>query len=1430
MTLMQKYLFIPLCLVILFSNCIHAFGQQSPDNIPFINLTEREKSWLEAHPDITFCFTLDFEPSLMRDESGTYSGHLWDFLKLLNARSGANIQLEVFETRKAIEKLHTKEIDGLLVAQPEGARKLGLSQSATYFSALNTIFTKSTIASEIIGYESLNNRKVAVIKESPAPLVLLQKNATKAEIVLVKDTATAMKFVFEGKVDAYLGYSVHNYLIGKYMLTGVEPAFIDMENPQPFVYGIRPDWPELVSILNKATSTFTQEERINILEKWSKMDLDMSGSHIDLSESEKSWLKANPTIRLGFNPDMQPLLIQDTDGQKTGIMPDIFKQLEKITGINVKMEVGPWHEITKQAELGQIDGILLCVPNMAKAKGLIPTKEYITAIPVVFGKSNAPFAIKSIDDLKGKRVAYMRGVELVENTLDSMGNRTTTIASDSIMDAMIMVLEGKADVVLGMNYDTYLLSQSVLSGIEPLLIDNSRAVKAITAVRPDWPELTSILNKALVVIGDANINKIIGKWTQVDIPVKKTPLTESERAWLAKHPVIRVVLDPSWAPVEFMDKKGNYHGISMRYLKRLEELTGIRFDIAEGLAWQEAMIGVKSKNQDMFASVAKTPEREKFALFTHPYISMPINIFARDEVSYIGNLNALKGKKVALVEGYAIHEWLRNNHPEIKLVPAPSIPDALKLVVSGDVTAFVGNVVTATYYIGKLHLNNIRVAGETPYANDQCMAVRNDWPELVAILQKALDAIPEHERNSMYSSWMSIKYEHAFDYSLLWKLGFVVGVVFILVIARHLQIRKRAEKTLRESETRYRTLFNSAGDGIAIIKDGVHIECNAKLAEFFGCPTDQIIGQSPAKFSPRTQPDGRDSNKKALEKINKALQGETQFFEWQHKRSDGTVYDAEVTLNCLEIGSEMYMQAATRDITERKQAEKAMIAERDRSQKYLDVAGVMFVGLDKDQKVVLINRKGCDVLGYAEDDIVGKNWFDHFLPQENIPEVKGVFDQIISGNLEPVEYFENPILTQDGSEKLMAWHNSVLRDESGHIIGLLSSGEDITDKKNLEAQLQQSQKIESIGTLAGGIAHDFNNILTPIIVQSELALMDLDEKSPIRFNLEEVMNAGFRAKDLVKQILTFSRQTEKQIVPLKITPIIKEVSKLLRASLPSTIEIGLNLKEGNDTITADPTQVHQVLMNLCTNAGHAMRENGGILKVGLIDVELDSDVKIHQTDLDPGPYLKLTVSDTGHGIPPEAMDRIFDPFFTTKERAEGTGMGLAVVHGIISSYGGAITVESEQDKGTTFNVFLPRTKSKIREQTERFKQIPTGSEEVLIVDDEIAMANTIERMLNRLGYKVTSRTSSLEALELFRNKPDQFDLVITDMTMPQMTGDKLSTALMEIRSDIPIILCTGFSEHTSEVMARRIGIKAFVMKPIVMREIATTIRGVLDKK
>ncbi len=387
-----------------------------------------------------------------------------------------------------------------------------------------------------------------------------------------------------------------------------------------------------------------------------------------------------------------------------------------------------------------------------------------------------------------------------------------------------------------------------------------------------------------------------------------------------------------------------------------------------------------------------------------------------------------------------------------------------------------------------------------------------------------------------------------------------------------------------------------------------------------------------------------------------------------------------------------------------------------------------------------------------------------------------------------------------------------------------------TERRMLERHLRQSQKMEAIGTLASGIAHDFNNILGAVIGYAEIALLNSPIGSKSRKSIEMVLSAGGRARDLVNQILAFSRQSEEERKPIQIDHTLQEVLRFMRASLPATIEIRREIAPDVENIMADPIQIQQVLMNLCTNALHAMEGMGGVLDVGLASVNLTPEDTQLLPDLKPGPHVRITVKDTGHGMSEATLAKIFDPYFTTKAKGVGTGLGLTVVHGIVKKHGGAIRVQSEPGKGSTFCLYFPAVPKEAVSETRIPEQMPTGHERILLIDDEQVLVDIGKEMLEYLGYSVETRTSSVDALSLFGADPFRFDLVITDMTMPNMTGEKLAVELRRIRGDIPIVICTGYSERLLEERIRAVGISALVMKPILMAQLASAIREALDRR
>ena len=1169
-------------------------------------------------------------------------------------------------------------------------------------------------------------------------------------------------------------------------------------------------------------------------------------------------------------------------------------------------------------------------------------------------------------------------------------------------------------------------------------------------------------------------------------------LTQEERTWLDQHPVIRVVLDRYWAPVEFHDKEGNPQGISVDFLRRLEELLGIRLEVTEELPWSEGVEEVRAKRLDMISAMVRTKEREAFALFTKSYLSMPVNIFARDDVSYIGSPENLVGKRVAVMAGSIGAELLSRDHPAIQQVAVNSIGEGLKAVSAGEVEAFVGNVVVASYYLGKLHLRSVRIAGETPYTYDLSMAVRDDWPELVSILQKALDAIPQYERDTIYNNWMSIHYEHSFDYSLFWKTGLGLGVAlaflswsnrrlrhavtkrtnelkekgreieeserrfratfeqaaagvvqttiagkllkvnqkfcdilgyteaelcnktiadithpkhfdrdmqnlqkmvegkkrtystekrytrkdgnpiwcnisvalvrdqenhpkFFMAVIEDISERKQTEETLRLSETnlkkaqevarigswhldvvknelswtdetyrifgvpirkpltyeaflecvhpddrdfvhqrwsaglrgepydiehrivahgntqwvcekaevqfsedgapisavgttqditerkrvaaelaaseaRYRTLFESAGDGIGLYKvveegircidcnarqaemfgcrceevlgrspvdfsppmqpdgrpsvekargvataalagvpqffewkhckrdgtlldtevtlnfvevageklvlaiirditdrkrmegalaaserlyrtlfesagDGISvckataegirfIDCNARQTEMFGCRREEVLGCSPADFSPAIQPDGRRSEEKAMAVTKAAIAGMTQCFEWTHCKKDGTLFDTELTLNAVEIAGERLNLVIMRDITDRKLAEAELAKERDFSRTLVQTSPAFIVAIDPEGKTMMMNESMLEALSYGDEEVVGKDYISTFVPEGNREALAGLFEKLLYSR-EPT-FSENHILTRDGCELLVDWRGQQIFNPDGELEYFYGMGIDITARKqaeeeirklNQELELRVEKRTEQLASanqeleaFAYSVSHDLRAPLRAISGFSEIISRRYQELLPDkgRHYFDNVIEASTQMERLIDDLLKYSRLGRTAI---DISPIAVEIlfDSLQKEFIPLAQEAGASLHFpcACPTVLGNLTLLEQVFSNLIDNAIKYRRPDE------------PADIKIDCVTTEDT-LVSISVMDNGLGIPETMQEKVFNIFqrLHAEDDIPGTGIGLALVKKAVDLANGTITIKSTPGKGSTFTVNL----------------------------------------------------------------------------------------------------------------------------------------------
>ncbi|GAB6097388.1 hypothetical protein JCM14469_36420 [Desulfatiferula olefinivorans] len=636
---------------------------------------------------------------------------------------------------------------------------------------------------------------------------------------------------------------------------------------------------------------------------------------------------------------------------------------------------------------------------------------------------------------------------------------------------------------------------------------------------------------------------------------------------------------------------------------------------------------------------------------------------------------------------------------------------------------------------------------------------------------------------------------------------------------------------LRRSEEKYRGMIENAFEGLfQNTLDGRIISANPAMAAILGYDSpDQLIATvTDIKTQLYVNPSDRDLL------VETALdRGRAAMFDVPLYRRDGAQIWASINARMVydKTGAPYCLEGFLTDITDRKRAEEALAESRN----YLDeiinaVADPLFVK-DSDHRWVLVNDALCSFMGYDREAILGKGDHDYFPKAE--ADVFLAKDQRVLETGE-ANINEETLTDARGEVHTIVTKKTLYVDKAGRrfIVGIIR---DITDqkraqeeRKQLESRLTQAQKMEAVGTLAGGIAHDFNNILSAIIGFTELALLETDPGEKVTDKLRQVLTAGNRARELVRQILTFSRMTETAYAPLSLRIAVKEFLKMLRSVIPSTVAIESRLSVSG-LVMSDPTQIHQILMNLCTNAVHAMDDRGGTLTVSLDDIVIDRPETSPDPSLQPGAYVVVGISDTGRGIPGSLMDKIFEPFFTTKERGRGTGLGLSVIHGIVKNHRGAVTCRSVEGEGSTFSVYLPRLEAaQVEQPAPSPPRLLAGHERILFIDDEVILVNLVQDMLTGIGYDVVALASSSEALALFRRDPSAFDLVITDMTMPGLTGDRLAAEMLALRSDLPVILCTGYHEHMTGARARSLGIREFIMKPVDMKTLTEAIRRVLD--
>ena len=637
-------------------------------------------------------------------------------------------------------------------------------------------------------------------------------------------------------------------------------------------------------------------------------------------------------------------------------------------------------------------------------------------------------------------------------------------------------------------------------------------------------------------------------------------------------------------------------------------------------------------------------------------------------------------------------------------------------------------------------------------------------------------------------------------------------------LKRELHEKEARIEKLQSDYEHFRCLFETTPLGCQFLDESGHfIAVNQAWSDLLGYSPEEVKGKSFSQFS---APDSADAFRYFFSQLRE--KGRISGIELEMIKKDGSPILISLNGN---TGKNRQSHCILQDITSQKSAEKVLKENEEKFRLLASMLPETIYETDLTGKLTFVNKSAFDAFLFSEEEFMsGLNVFDMVIPADRSrlgDNIKRIFN---GSDLRVTEY----TAVRKGGTTFPAITRSAPIYSENRLIGLRGFLIDVTEQKNMEAHLRQARKMESIGILAGGIAHDFNNILSIIFSGTELAMVNIPEPEQAMEYLVAVRNAGLRARNLIKQLLTFSRKSEIRQTPVDLSPVVRDSLKLLRSTIPSNIEIITNVDGRCFPVRADSTQIHQILMNIITNASQAI-EGIGFIRIDLGNIEIHHKQTALIRDLEPGKYVRLTVEDNGSGIDPKVFDKIFDPYFTTKELGKGTGMGLAVVHGIVEFHLGAIVLDSTVGKGTTISLYFPATEEPLEEVLFQNSLPALGHERILIIDDEEQIARLNGKILEMSGYQVTSATDPVKALGLIKSDPGQFDLVITDMTMPRMTGDILTREILKLNPKMRVILYTGYSEKIDEDLTKSLGIKAFLLKPVEAGTLVRNVRTVLDE-
>jgi diguanylate cyclase (GGDEF)-like protein/PAS domain S-box-containing protein len=1088
---------------------------QLPDSFFFTpqpqRLSSEERNYLARRAAVRVGI-LDEQPPLTYLNNGQPRGFLNDLFSQVSGMLGLSVQWHPLPDYKtSIEALSAGEVDLLTDFSTGTAASPTPLQSAPLvsipFVAVGRIDTPP-----IRSIEDLVGKPLVMVRGYQQTRVI-QSAYPHIEVHLVDSIAEAYRELRTEQADYYIdnathaGHYLHQYMVTDLEIRGQLPA--EEVGRLELRFAIRADDALLLSTLDKALATLGEDGIASLRTKWLRPSGRFARSTalpLDLTTRQRAWLTRHEKIEIGIVDSWPPFSFRRADGELVGITVDLVKALNGRLDKRIQLAGGAWPPFFKAVIEGRLAAVMDVRPTRDRNQTVDFTKPYAREPNVIVAPKDGP-RYHGVSELYGRTVALESGfanVAYFEANHPAIRIRTYPTTSA----ALGAVSTGEADAYVGNRaVASYLLRRELFIDLEVQKTLTGIQSELAIAVRKDWPELTAILQAALDNLTFTERDAIYQKWRSIlpDEGPRPLQLTQTEEAWLSQHPVIRVSMDPGWAPIEFAREDGSFGGISTDYLRRLGELLGIRFEPIAVESWEDAMNAMRDGRAQVLASVAKTPKRSQVLAFTRPYLEFPIRIFTRSDVSYVGNIQNLIGQRVAVTAGYAIIDWLKRDYPALELVETSDSLTGLRLLADRQVDAFLGNVAVANYYISKYRLTDLRIAGETPYVNRQVMATHKDNAILTRILQKALNAIPVDERQTIYNRWMSVQFEQGIDYRPVWQIGIPAALLLFFLflwnqrLKREVTQRQAAEAKLLESQdlleqrvqerttdlaeaqARFRATFEQAAVGIARVGlDGTWLEVNDHLCRMFGYTRDELLRIT---FQALTHPDDLDSD---MALVNETLAGQRDSYtmEKRYLHKEGHIVWATLTVSLVRTtaGEPDYFISVLEDISERKRVE-------DTLDRFFDQPMTLNLIANMDGRIERMNSAWSQTLGYPLEELLRRPFIELVHPEDRAATL-AEFDKVKQGHT--TLFFENRYLHQDGSYLVLAWSSFVKADD-GLIVAVAN---DITEKRQAEDKLREAAAV--FGNTAEGV----------MITDDDGHIMDVNEAFSLitGYAKEEVVN------------------------------------------------------------------------------------------------------------------------------------------------------------------------------------------------------------------------------------------------------------------------------------------------------------------------------------